>query len=551
MNIAERRSPLEIEQSWFDMEDLKRPRISTASWIPLRASQVMRQGELWHPGCVDEYFGAISVIMSVENRNRAMEISWNDVNKDHHGPWVEGEQYFPSGIFIDYGSDARGNFSVLMQRQAEVGEMEWLLDQDIVLALELIREGDSWICPNEDFEEIARLRRTEDGRPVLLEIRAEQFRDYLCARSSGLAVITYRSRRAVFDYRPQLTWDSDSFSRDLDHGQWQGFAQDIDDSGFSSGNSEDVNTMVSGELSRNEWVEPASRSPRIRRDEVESTVGFILESDGTTGTGSEFRSSIRWLWFRPQVVLEVMRRRGGSLVWSTADTGAIGLSSHSPLHFGINPLGLINIFAKDIAFIPERVQKLWASQNVTPDGGVSRELFASQMEVNPARTVAPEQRFAEALKSVDENAKQAFGSPLFRPHASEEEILTQVNRFQCVEPSGLYRLCKEITRMVADRVDIGLLQTLQPAADKKLRSLKLIETLLSSGGLDGRTIVGPLFGAFELRTADAHLPPSDLEDALNLLGVNDTMNDVQKGKVIIQTASQSLEAIASHIDSLS
>lgn len=45
-------------------------------------------------------------------------------------------------------------------------------------------------------------------------------------------------------------------------------------------------------------------------------------------------------------------------------------------HFGVNDLGLITVFAKDIGRLDPWEQRIWSAHNVTPDGGPSRELVA-------------------------------------------------------------------------------------------------------------------------------------------------------------------------------
>jgi hypothetical protein len=125
------------------------------------------------------------------------------------------------------------------------------------------------------------------------------------------------------------------------------------------------------------------------------------------------------------------------LGWYTEDTGSLKLPSHSALHFGVNNEGWINIFAKDIGMLPEAAQKLWAAHNISPEGGVSRELLASQMECNPASTVAPEVEFVKAVEELERASSDRFGKSLLRAHESEEQVLSAVHRFQCLDFKGI------------------------------------------------------------------------------------------------------------------
>ncbi|MEE9262655.1 MAG: hypothetical protein V3U95_08815, partial [Dehalococcoidia bacterium] len=127
---------------------------------------------------MDEYFGATSVLLPADDSNDALKISWSDIGNQTQKSWVEGEDYIAAGIFKDYQTDLIGSFPVLEQYRDGDQATEWYLDQDIIFALGLKLEEDSWVCPGEDFIEVARLRRGDDGRPEIFEIRAEHLRDY-------------------------------------------------------------------------------------------------------------------------------------------------------------------------------------------------------------------------------------------------------------------------------------------------------------------------------------------------------------------------------------
>jgi hypothetical protein len=52
-------------------------------------------------------------------------------------------------------------------------------------------------------------------------------------------------------------------------------------------------------------------------------------------------------------------------------------------------LGLITVYAKDLAYLPEWQQQIWAGFNISPEGGISKELYASQVKAVAPRTLAP------------------------------------------------------------------------------------------------------------------------------------------------------------------
>jgi hypothetical protein len=59
------------------------------------------------------------------------------------------------------------------------------------------------------------------------------------------------------------------------------------------------------------------------------------------------------LWFKPDLILALIDRRGGSLEWCTRETGGVKGSPDCRVPFGINSLGLVNTYAKDVALFPE------------------------------------------------------------------------------------------------------------------------------------------------------------------------------------------------------
>ncbi len=74
-----------------------------------------------------------------------------------------------------------------------------------------------------------------------------------------------------------------------------------------------------------------------------------------------------------------------------------------------------------------------------------------------------------------------------------------------------------------------------------------MEHLLTGYGADGRRITAPLVGAYELRHADAHLPASDLSEALALLQVRDDGQFLQIGKGAIRSIASAIQELSSVI----
>lgn len=422
--------------------------------------------------------------------------------------------------------------------------------------------------------------------PVLMEARAEYLHDYLNAKHAGLLILTYRSRRRDLLDPNDHPWNGGQPSRKLEHGHWSGgsrvvhegaglfdgewlvhrtFRTDVDYAdplpvfGFPTDGtvgSETFKTkpkgqphlLVMGEMWRNEWLPPGPSSPRIRGDTIEPKVPFIIDHAGTRATTESLVGANRYLWFKPSVVTALIGRRGGSLGWYTEDTGNVGAAPHRVVHFGMNSLGLINVFAKDIGELSETHQHLWVPHNIAPDGGVCAELLAAQQACEPDRTLAPEMLFQRMHTALHEESLKRFGQSLFRRCPSPGELPLKIHRFRSLDLPSLCTLAKDVTRFVSENLDLDLLKRLKPDEPKTHGSLKRLQNILTSTGYDGRAVIGPLVGVNELRIADAHEKSPDLPRIFNLVGIQDNGCYPVMGKQLILSVTNVLQNLV-HITS--
>lgn len=457
------------------------------------------------------------------------------------------------------------------------------------------REDDSWVRPEEDYVQVARLTRNAQGRPVLLEVRASHLKDYMCARGMALFVSSYRDRTEVVEDGSAIQWQDGRAEEKDAQDRWQGIVYDIHEGGEEYGAEwaffhmartdidygEDVPVMgpptksgtsskswtskqtgkklqvVRGELWRQEWVEPAAVSPLVRRDEVDSTVHFIVDAEGRRESSrtlkeTGFSDSGRWLWFRPDVVNALADRRGGSLQWYTRDTGKVSCSPGYDVHFGVNALGLVTVYAEDVARLPEWQQRIWAGHNIGPEGKVSEELLASQVAAKPARTAAPEAYLSRALEALRVAASDNLGIQILRVHEEADDLLRRVHRFRAVDRRGLFALAKDVAKLTAELIDAKELQKIvQPPKDVKWGSLKSLEKVLATkvGEENAQHLVRPLFGVYELRLADAHLQSDEISNSLRLIEIDEAVPPIVQGWQLLSSVVSTLYRIAAVLDS--
>ncbi|MBW2044325.1 MAG: hypothetical protein JRI96_05490 [Deltaproteobacteria bacterium] len=575
-----------MDKSWFEMQDLIKKDYEKSVWIPLLSQQVLTiKGKMGYSGHMEEYFGAVAIMFPEEKSGDALKLEWSDISIGHDNrPYADEKEYFEAGNFRHYGNGLEGTYLVLQQFFDYSDEVPvWHLSQDLVLALGLWRQQDVWLLPKENYIEIAKLKRNDKGRPVCIEIRAEHLKDYLTARKMGILLSRFHSRREITMHDNVIGWpEGYQKTEKNDAFRWEGrctaihegncspygsemavfhvgrtdvdYDEDVPVYGFpNDGNVKSKNKtfgfkgqklyFISGELWKTDWIRPGQKSHRVRGDKIESKIPFIIDNEGNTLCADKLKEGGRYLWFKPTLVQILLGYPKSILGWYTEDTGQLGLQGRG-VHFGVNEKGLINVYAKDIALLPEDDKKIWVAHNVSPEGKVSKELLQSQMEAVPANTTAPEVLLVKSMQFLDKVVNDIWKSKLFLEHHKIEEIHRKIHRFQAFDWPGVCTLSKELTRFIIERLNYALLKSLTSGMDKDAGSIKRLEKVLYDNRLKGRELLSPLVGVYELRKADAHLPAKDYKEAINLIDIGSIEGDPLVGKKLIDKISERLYIIA-------
>ena len=529
-----------IPQSYFELRDVQPLR--NQSWIPLRqitdTSFDTDEPDVYR---LEEWIGIATAAVEDGHRAAAETLGWTgDLDVNPHRSGVERWGYSAADVFRSWNKTL--GINLVIDQHLEQGNRNiWHLHPDLCVALALIQEGDSWFRPEEGWIEVVRLKRNDDGEPFLIEIKAEFLRDYLAARGMALYCSSYRERIAVTVNKPPYDWPDDRLADEQDRDRREAMTVETDYP------DPDDHYWTRGALWRTEWVEPGTLSTRVRGDADPHTTTFAIENDGTRAAAEQLAGAMAWLYFEPTIASALLRHRSATLRWATEETGSLGATNHG-VHFGINDIGLITVFAKDIGGLQPWEQRLWSAHNVTPDGGVSRELFAAQMEVNPAATIAPEMGLSQAMDALDVAFSSRYGARLLREHDSLQGLLRRAHRFVAAEPDGLLELSKELTRLFIERIDIdAIIAALAlPKTDKKPGSLKALEKLAAHHGSNAaaRTMMAPLFGIYDLRLADAHIGSSKIASGKARAAVDDSSPPVMQGRQLLQSFVATLNRIA-------
>lgn len=582
-----------MNQLWFEMQQHRKRSMDAAAWIPLYATEtVEHQGSYGQLGYRDDFFGCGSVAVPIAQRELAEKIDWSDLGIGrHYRGCIENGSYIPADAFQSWNADSVNGINLVMV-QENSGNIQgaWLVHPDLLLTLGLYQEGDVWVCPAEGYVEVIRLSRDDEGKKAKLEIKAEFLKDYLCARQLGIWLTWYRTRDEIQENVLYLTWPDLQQTVESAHLKWEGrvmeihegrgepfgseaaifhvtrtdvdFEEDVPHISVPATDKGTASTTtvkgfhgrklyrVIGEIWREEWISPGDTSPRVRGDDFSPMPSFVVDAAGAREDKTTLHSGGRWLWFKPEIVNALLAHRDGCLKWYTATTGAVGADAAGAVHFGVNDLGLLNVYAKDVANLPHWQQRLWAGFNIGPDGKVSEELLKAQAVGVPSDTQAPEAFLARELERLDKAIMATFGVAAFRPHSDTQKILAKCHRFRAMTFDGLLELAKDLARLSADSIDRAQLQTqlIMPKGES-WGSLKTLEKLvaLKVGEELGRKLAGPLFGVYDLRLADAHLPSAGTTNALKNAGVDTNAPPVIQGQMMLHKFVSALAGMASAI----
>jgi hypothetical protein len=572
-----------MNQEWVLQTKETRRTFSSATWVPLRASCDDEQGEVRDIGYVSEYFGCGSVAFPPEHREVAERLGWSDIGIGRNvQPYAYGDGYYSPIEQYQYNDkDPIGVHLVFEHPQPVVGGRLWILNPDLVVALHLIKEGNSWVRPEENFVVVAREVLDDKGRHRLIEIKREFLMDYLAARNLSLRLSFYRQRvenvaalegsaYASLANRKEKR-DGGRFElllrslKDVFGGSWASFRiwrtdVDEDEDAPVMGRESDDNTAfetaqghrrgyegvrIEGEFWRDEWIEHQGQSVRVRGDADQTLPQFIVETDGTRIASSDLNNEDigRWLWFRSSVISELLDHRGFSLRWYTAETGGLRSTSAYVTHFGINPSDLVTVYAYDVARLAAWEQHIWAAHNVVPEGKVSSELLAAQMKAEPASTHAVEDLLFKSMRMLERGFRRELDISLYSHDIDDAVVMQRVSRFASKDQASLLRLAKELVRVFSDRLDIRELRKLSTHAEKeKLGSNKLLQDVLAQkvGADKARLVFGAIAGAYDMRVGDAHPTGSEIGDALRLAGIDESGSFLRQGEQLIHNFGRSV-----------
>ena len=155
-------------------------------------------------------------------------------------------------------------------------------------------------------------------------------------------------------------------------------------------------------------------------------------------------------------------------------------------------------------------------------------------------------------KAVEWTRKCAFKKysiDIFRDHSEIVDIEKRLHRFRACDENGLRSLAKDCVKITIERLNKKALLQVLGLEKSNLGTLKLLERVLSSVTSEdfARSHMAPLYGAYDLRGADAHLSSSDIEGSYSRVMVNRDMPLFIQGEMLIKNVADTIGFIGTAI----
>lgn len=262
------------------------------------------------------------------------------------------------------------------------------------------------------------------------------------------------------------------------------------------------------------------------QDSSDQTPRFVCDSDGNKVplTASEPIGQYGFLFFRPEVLDRFLRVEGYWVRFHMRTWGFAAVpGSHSGIQLGINEIGLVSAFWKDLADLTIKEQSYWASFSCIPEGRVCHEMFETIVQQNPPFSPSVPELFETAREKFSRSFEVKFKIAIFSEHSPNERELQRLS----VGPlhQGFDEVLDLSKLLYGWLIETMSLETLRKAigkpVNKEFRQIRLLEELLVSLGktpIEARKLTAPLAALNELRVSAAHIGSSKLQPAFEILG---------------------------------
>lgn len=567
-------------KNWLLMNDIKNINITDKSWITVLAYiEEKNDINLGYNGYQRQYDCINSIIIKKKELKKLPLLMRNTVMQSaDNRPSAYDRTYERIEEFNDYHSKITGEYFIYKRSHPLTQKREISISQDFIFAMDLFCIGNNYYDPHFDDELVIRVENDEHKETYKVDIRKDYLLDYLSARNMSLIVDRYFERQVdtisnLYDDKIQEEVTDYSYalfvSKTLPNGMRPGDSalimkvsyKDVDYDEDIPEYDEAKDTQVEqsevkyegeginhylAEFRRIYVLHNNGISIKIRRDKINLNYKYYVDNTNKKVLSKKLITKIQFLWFKPDIIKILLQGKYCTLRWFTKDTCQIGnMDNH--IWFGVNKLGLINVFAKDIIELPEYYQSKWLSYNCPPNGGVSQELLMSQIEASPANTKSSEYLLKVSLQEINEAFLGKYSKPIFKETAETVDIDKQINRFQSVSQDNCFALCKNMNRFIIERFNNDVLIELSSDMEKRTGSLKRLEHILSKKDGKASEIISPLFIIYDMRIIDAHYTEVSAKDIFKRFDIEITEtedNYIRIAEYIIYQVAKCLHEIS-------
>ncbi len=542
-------------QKFFDMDRERKVPLEMNAWVPLKVYKPVKNNKGYGSlGYTEDLLFLDSILVPADDKEKAFKLKWSDFGSESEsGSYVDSDGIYCSAEKMSLGfNDTEGISPVLDQSFNGKGRSCWHLNQDIVIALNLFKKGNSWLASNEGFEEVAVIELNHDEEPCLLKIRTDYLKDYLCARGMGLYINTYRSRIFVVGEEDKDTLNAeDQFQEKEDHYEWRTYKNRSKQEGKPA-------IEFWSELWKSDWVSPGDKSHYIEsyytvRD-ARNELSFIKNVSGENLPQNKLTSEFIFLWFKPECVLELLGNKGGHLKWIGTHMGVVGCGLEGEARFGVHDDGYLNVYAKDIGLLPYWQQKIWHAHNITPGDGLAEELYKTQVQGQWLDLAnAPEDLMIDAHNQLEDVFNLLYKASVFSKNINSAKNLENIHRFRSISYEGLgdlavdlYEKCIKFINRDA-MIKIMKNNNLEVMKDVKAsHPLAIFQMFLIHHGMTNEKaadILKPLLAIRELRNNRVHRNNKDLSNELSMVNIRKNVHAVHKGYDLLNSYVKALNDI--------
>ena len=161
-----------MNQDWILQKKETRRTFSKSTWVPLRSSFDNEQGNVKNVGYTNDFFGCGSVAFPPEHCEVPEKLSWSDIGLSSTvTPYAYKDGFYST--IDEYQHHDKEPIDVHLVFELPlpvVGGRQWMLNPDLVAALRLMKEGENWVRPEENFVVVGHKSTNRVNFPSLLKI---------------------------------------------------------------------------------------------------------------------------------------------------------------------------------------------------------------------------------------------------------------------------------------------------------------------------------------------------------------------------------------------